>query len=476
MTFDRFPAQATSRRRCARARRGVASVLAMLYLLIFASLAVGFYAAVTTAAQVAHNDERALRAQVAAESGLLFVQYELSRVSMPGNTPHDKVMDEVFADLRTQQARSDNLAGRAIGFTPGVAGTTPDIIEFPADPDDFIPLDFEGAGFRATLTDLGHGDLRLKIVGRHRGVIIERAVQMNFRSVYKDLSIFDYGIVTRGNFDMSGSGRITGVDPSHAHVLSTSRQSVPITLSGNVAIDGDAHMVNPDGGVDMTGRASIGGSRQSDGGHIHRGVPEPEFPSIDTSVFLPYATNPYVAGQSLYRNVLVPPNTNPTFNNKVTIEGVLYIRHPNVVTFSGQSTIRGSIVVENGAVPGPNNAMKFSGGATTYGMETLPESPYFPPGLRALSGSTLLAPGFEVTMSGHSGAFGGTMVADLFSFTGTSDRAVEGSLIALGNGPFRIRGNATIHRTRPPIDQIPAGLNFTRTLKPLHDTYLEVRP
>src|SRR5437762_9478662 len=53
-----------------RRRRGVAALLAMLYLVIFSTLALGFYSAVTTAAQVAQNDERVMNAQVATESGL----------------------------------------------------------------------------------------------------------------------------------------------------------------------------------------------------------------------------------------------------------------------------------------------------------------------------------------------------------------------------------------------------------------------
>ena len=52
------------RRSSAAPRRGVASVLAMLYLVIFSTLALGFYSAVTTANQLAHNDERAMMAQV----------------------------------------------------------------------------------------------------------------------------------------------------------------------------------------------------------------------------------------------------------------------------------------------------------------------------------------------------------------------------------------------------------------------------
>ena len=97
-------------------RRGIASLLAMLYLIIFSALALGFYAAVTMATQLAHNDEKAMNAQVAAESGLKFVRYQLSRVRVPGNTPPNEMMQEVLKDLLAQQGASDNLAGRGIGL------------------------------------------------------------------------------------------------------------------------------------------------------------------------------------------------------------------------------------------------------------------------------------------------------------------------------------------------------------------------
>src|SRR5687768_11871580 len=69
----------------ARGRRGITSLFAMLYMLIFSALAIGFYSAVTMAVQVAHNDERSHGAQMAAESGMQFMKYHLGRVKFPSN-------------------------------------------------------------------------------------------------------------------------------------------------------------------------------------------------------------------------------------------------------------------------------------------------------------------------------------------------------------------------------------------------------
>src|SRR5690242_18109036 len=107
---------AVLRRRRVYPRRGVASVLAMLYLIIFATLALGFYTAVTTSAQLAHNDERALGAQIAAETGLQYLKYQLGQVRFPSNTPSDKIFQELFNDLQAQVLNAPNMGGRTIAM------------------------------------------------------------------------------------------------------------------------------------------------------------------------------------------------------------------------------------------------------------------------------------------------------------------------------------------------------------------------
>src|SRR5690242_3839794 len=75
--------------------RGMTSVLAMLYLVLFAALALGFYAQTNLGAQVAGNEERALAAQNATESGLQFMRYQLSRVKVLPTVPRDQVFENL---------------------------------------------------------------------------------------------------------------------------------------------------------------------------------------------------------------------------------------------------------------------------------------------------------------------------------------------------------------------------------------------
>jgi hypothetical protein len=450
----------------------VASVLAMLYLVIFSALAVGFYSAVTMSVQISHNDERSMMAQIAAESGLQFMRYHITKAKIPGNTPKNQLLQALASELVKDTAivpPAENVNGRSVVW----AGDT---IYVPSAADNYyIPLDDGGAGFRAMITDMEDGTVTLKVWGRYRGAIIARAILLTFEAKPKDASIFQYGVVTRGPIQMTGNASIVGPDSAlDGSVLSTYTNPAQASMSGKAAMGGDLYLTDPNASVSFSGQASVGGNSNSAmrDEHIHRGVPEPDFPTVDTSVFLPFVTNTYKPGQSVYTNTLVPANTNPNFSSNTTIEGVLFIRYPNRVSFTGQTTVRGVIVVENGAPSTQGNSIKFSGGVS---VEPFPENnPKIPPALRELKGSALLAPGFDVTLTGHSGVFGGAMVADSFNFTGGAGGNVDGTMIALTQKAFDLTGGSGVAR-RPGKVPIPAGLLLPMQFKPLPETYLEVK-
>ena len=459
----------------ARHRRGIASLLAMLYLIIFSALALGFYAAVTTAAQIAHNDEKALNAQIATESGFRFIMYELGRVRVPGSTAPNEVMQEVVRDLRAQQGTSLNLNGRTIELV----GNT---IHYPLGAEEFIPLDNMGGGFRAEITDASVGEetyLQVKIHGRYRGKQISRAIQVFFESVISSTSVFDYGIVTRGPITVSGGGVIGGGGvAAEGTVLSMSGVSFPVSLSGTSGIAGKIYLTNKNGNVSVSGGGvTVAGKPPPElYNYVVKGVEPPDLPESDSRIFRPYATNPYVEGQSIYRNVFIPPYTNPTFSGATEIHGVMYIQYPNKVTFNAKTVIRGTIVVENGALPSKNNLISFGGGVEAYAVTSVPTDsiPEDSP-VRKLVGSTLLAPGFHVSLGGQSGSIGGIMMANSFEFVGGSGGVINGTFIGLGDVEMKFTGGASIARSRA-TGPIPMGIRFPRTFRAVHPTYVEVQP
>src|SRR3954468_24761293 len=95
-------ASATTRNRQPRPRqrrRGVTSVLAMLYLVLFGALAVGFYAATNVQVQVSNNEHRKTRALTAAESGLAYMRYHLAFVDLPPLTTDAQTITELYNKL-----------------------------------------------------------------------------------------------------------------------------------------------------------------------------------------------------------------------------------------------------------------------------------------------------------------------------------------------------------------------------------------
>ena len=467
------------------ARKGITAMLAMLYLVIFSALAIGFYGAVTLASQVAANDERSTTARLATESGLQYVRYQLSQVKYPSNTEPGKIVEEVWKQLVAQTQGAPNLGGRPIIMSAGT-------IYFPlssASDDYYIPLDAKGGEFRAMITDLGSTDynedgrprrnvrkFKVKVVGRHHASKICRAVEMEYIGDFKFLNIFDFGVGVRGPISIGGSGGVFGPNSLEGSLLTTTTAANAISVSGNATVAGDLFMTNKNGGVSLSSGSSVGGTKGPDKyDHVHKGIDEPEFPVVDSSPFLPFATTVYTPGLTTYRNTIVPANTNPSFNGDTTIEGVMYVKYPNRLKFLAKAVIKGVIVVENGAKASPNNTIDFGGGIEAYGMDTLPDYSSFPEGMKKLRGSVLLAPGYAVTLRGTSGTIGGTMVADSFDLAGGSGGVVKGNMIGLGTTMgFNISGGGQVQRTRG--DDIPSGTIFTFTVKPLINTYLEVTP
>src|SRR5947209_3424121 len=69
-----------------RRRHGVTAVMAMMYLVLLSTMAVGFYEATSTSLRIANNDQYTAAAQQAAESGMQFIRYQLAQLDVPHGT------------------------------------------------------------------------------------------------------------------------------------------------------------------------------------------------------------------------------------------------------------------------------------------------------------------------------------------------------------------------------------------------------
>jgi hypothetical protein len=451
-------------------RRGITSLLAMLFLVLFSTLAIGFYAATNTASQVSANDDRIARAFMAAESGMEFMKYQLARVSIPANTQVDNVMDELYNDLQHQLDGTSNLGSLTISRS----GNT---ISIPGDGNGKVNLDDHGdAGFRITITDWA-GEIVVKSDGSYRGTSgASRSITMDFSRQPKTTTIFDYAIASKGQIQMKKGAvtSINGVDPSIAQMMSAMATGGAITVTGGT-IGGDLSHV--DGGSVLVSGGSVGGSSVPAiilSQHVHE-VDSPEFPTIDPTVYKKYATNEYVDKKKTQSNILIKANTNPKFNGNDTVQGIMYIESPNIVTFNGNFNLKGFIVMEAGA--STTDALNFSGNLT---MSPVPADAEFD-AVRATSGVAILAPNAAMNMTGSSGGtVQGNIIVSSFSFAGAADLQVDqGTLMTLKDAPGSavFNGSKSVKFASTGANNQPKiGVTYASYYRPEPESYQEVTP
>src|SRR5687767_10474297 len=123
-------------------RQGLTSLLAMLYLVLFAALAIGFYTTTTTAVTVVDNERRIAQAHVAAEGGMEFLRYQLSNVEIPPQPSPSQAWNELTTQVRDALVGTGNLGTKTVYIDN-------ETMRIPSNPDDYIALDATGGLFRA---------------------------------------------------------------------------------------------------------------------------------------------------------------------------------------------------------------------------------------------------------------------------------------------------------------------------------------
>jgi hypothetical protein len=458
-------------RRNLPSRPGIVCVVAMIFLALFVVLAVGFYAVTAMATQVSASERTAYVSQIAAESGMQFVRYQLACLDIPANTPPNKVFEEVYLELAAKLDGTDNLAGTVVGYD----GKT---INIPQGPSQFIRLQAGGPGFRVVINDINGERMRVRIVGcpENNRASLRRAIDTEYDLVNKKTTTFDYGVAAKGSvqFKSTATTKLLGTPDSAASVLSASTAAGSI-VTGSGTIEGDLTVAKDKGQVTLGGGTVGGAGAAGDivANHVHVVTP-PEFPYVHTTVFAPFATNTYVAGAAYQKNVKIPRNTNPKFNGGEVIDGILYIESPNTVTFAGNATINGLIVFENANTPAVN-VMDFRGSVSA---SAIPAASEFDALRKRAAGLAMAAPTASVTLNGSVGGFvEGTVIAGSLSMGGSSDLTINrGSLISLGTSPTLIQGK-TVQINGTAADNPPyAGVRLRAYFRPDHVSYRETRP
>ena len=471
--------RAGARRPVSIRRPGMAAVLVLIYMVLFAALAVGFYAQTTISAQVGFNEQRMLASRTAAESGMEWMRYQLSLVQIPPLTPDEQMMDVVYKDLSNRLEMTGNLGSHAVYIN---AGSTQ--IEVPEGEKTYIWLYADGPRFRINIKRKGRDLLVTSTGSAGEAGGARSAVELTFRPTQERGSFFNHGMASLGSVTIkTSSGTVQGSPAEYANVLALGAVSIgPGSGSAPTGIAGKLYVPE---GVTPT----IGAYSSVDGvttpavivdeakGHTRYLSPEelPEYPVADTSVFKKFATNKYVAGLSVYDNTYIPPSTNPTFSGPCTIRGVLYVQQPNYVKFNG--LVKMHCVVATDAVGTgtlATNVLEFSGnGAAKEPVSTLPLNESQFNGIRELSGSFVVAPAFDVKISGNFGTVAGDICGDRVSIGGNSSVGITGSLFTLKAYPLSITGNANVSLTPNP-NSLHTGIRHTEAFYSMPSTWREI--
>jgi hypothetical protein len=172
-------------------------------------------------------------------------------------------------------------------------------------------------------------------------------------------------------------------------------------------------------------------------------------PTIDRSGYKALATNvmnlPNPPG-GVYKNFRIPPNTNPTFGNSVTIQGVMYVQAPNKIYFNNDCAFTGVIVADdppNGS-PDADNYIYFKNNMTFNGVDQLPDTPEFV-NVKAFRGAEILAPGFTMEFKNNMSSVGGIMALKVLTAKNNLLSTVYGSMLIYGDAGLDFKNNSDLN-------------------------------
>ncbi len=447
----------TEKRTKTWSRRGIALLMSLLFLAVFSSLGLAILTMSSRNMHVANNHSQAARALESALSGMEVMKYRISKVSIDPVTADDGRLNAVVTDLAKYIAvDSDNpMAFDTMGLDSS-----------------------QDKSFYAQLESLDNDTFYLKVTGQAGQ--LQRTVAVNYTFDVREDTVFDYGVATKGPLELWGNillGTNIAVD-ADVYIEGENNDNV-LSIEGNSQIAGDVKITNPanpDAIVTLHGgQAGIGGEtgQSAIDNHVEVGVPCPDFAVPNTAYFEHYVTGDTidsatdVSNGGTYENVRIAANTNPYFSGNVTINGIMFIESPNIVTFAGNCNITG-LIIGDGDVNDDSgaNQLMFGGNVGSSSVSQLPLDSQFD-GLRDETGTFLMAPGFSVSFGGSFDTLNGAIAANGITFFGDAGGTIAGSVINYSDTPMILSGNNDLIFNRSGITEVPAGFELEIVLN--HD-------
>lgn len=460
--------------------RGSASVLAMIFLVVFGALSCAFFVMINTSLQVAKNDRNSIRARAAAESGMEVVKHHLSAIKLPGTTPDTAVMGDLATALETALATSPDRVDPAAPI---------DSVELPNGWDLAFPslkLDPAGGSIPKPRTFAAHlfgepNPKGLRIIATVEGIDTQSKLTRSVAAVFyarpAGRSIFEFDMAAAGGITVN-NGTIAGSGANgRANVMSASDASPSIhiensTITGGLAvvISEDQLEADPRGKIEVTGLSDIGEIK--DAVNV---TDRPSLPGVYPEQFRNLVPLTPVDPGSIRRggtftNVVI--NSAPSSTSIVrvtsgtTLNGIIYVKSPNKLEFGGNVTLNGIIVFERPADPNddPGDYLKFTG---SLDQSAAAAASFLPPDVvKAISGVTIMAPQADVVMTGSASMqTEGSIICDTFyaDSAGFDLNVNDGTILTLSPDPNSLYlKNGTITFTRTKALPPSTGIIFDR--------------
>jgi len=439
----------------------------MIFVVIFSALIVSLGAMSNTNLQIAVNQHKANCARTCAESGHQIIRHWLSQISIPGTTQQELRFSEIASSLQSAAYNVSNV----VVSSESSSITVPSII---------LDSDKQQC-FSAQITQVDPNELQVDVTGAHSP--LSKTIRVNYKLSERASTVFDFAVATKGPLSLTGNVELEDVNLSvESNVYIESENSnLALSITGNSHIAGNVSIVNSIASVYLQGaNAGIGGETGQDAidNHVSFGVQPCEFPQPCPGYFEPYVMNVVDANSdtsadATFENIRIAAGTNPNFTGQVTLNGVVFIEAPNVVTFSGNTTITGTII-GNGDLNDNSgtNQINFTSNVISYPVSELPDEEQFAQ-LREETGTFLIAPGFSASFGGSLDNLNGSIAANGIRFYGNAGGIINGSVINYSDTETEITGNSDLCFNRSGISHVPAGFVPDIILQYYAPSYLE---
>jgi Tfp pilus assembly protein PilX len=460
----------SSKRKSARRfHKGVALIVAMIFVLIFSALGICMATMSGTNVQVAKNHHNLNAAVAAAQSGQEIVRYLLSRVLISSSTHESQYLNAIVTAVQTDLA-DNKISAVTLSSNGLITATTLNSAS--------------GQNFSAQLLiDPNQFDVLQARVTGHSGQS-SRTITTSYHIQAYEFPIFNFGLATKGSLDFPNNPTIVAANEAWEAdmFIESSGNPIAVHVGGNANFDGDINIGSGAANVDFVGDVNIAGDigQAAIDNHVSIGAESPEFPVPDAARFLQYATGPIVDSSTdlsksiTLINATIQGGTNPVFNGSVTIQGILYIESPNKVTFGNNVALQG-LIVADGNVNNPDPGQNSIDILGNFASQPYPNDAEFD-AIRQEEGSSIIAPGFAATFAGNFSTLEGVVAVSGAHFTGNMNAMIKGTIINYAGSSTVIEGNATMNFDRANSVKIPAGFDLYRELDYQPSMYCETGP